>query len=47
MEFERRWRQWATDRPFDWLTFAQRQAVLRMLEETINAHDPDDEPTMP
>ena len=39
--------QWTTDRPFDWLTFEQRQAVLRVVEETINAHDPDDEPIMP
>ena len=33
MEFERRWRQCATDRPIDWLALEQRQAVLRIVEE--------------
>lgn len=45
-EFERRWTQWAADRLFAWLTFEQRQALLRMVEEAVNAHGPEDEATM-
>jgi excisionase family DNA binding protein len=45
-EFERRWVRWATARLFDWLTFEQRQTVLRAIEETVSSHQTEDEEIM-
>ena len=45
-EFERRWTRWAADRLFTWLSFDQRQSVLRMVEETVSARGPEDEEAM-
>jgi hypothetical protein len=45
-EFERCWTRWTTERLFKWLTFEQRQAVLRMVEETVRARGPQDEDVM-
>lgn len=44
-EFERRWDRWARERLAlrDWLSFEQRETVLRMVEETVRAHGPQDE----
>lgn len=47
-EFERRWDRWARERlaVLEWLSFEQRETVLRMVAETVRAHGLGDEDVM-
>jgi excisionase family DNA binding protein len=47
-EFERRWDRWARERltVLKWLSFEQRETVLRIVEETVRARGPQDQDVM-